>query len=39
VVHYAEVFIVPAKVGAYTIRPYRSGEGQKCGTMKGYVRF
>ena len=39
VVHYAEVFIVPAKVGAYTIRPYGSGEGQKCGTLKGYVRF
>ena len=39
VVHYAEVFIVPAKVGAYTIRPYGAGEGQKCGTMKGYVRF
>ena len=39
IVHYAEVFIVPAKVGAYTIRPYGSGEGQKCGTLKGYVRF
>jgi mannose-6-phosphate isomerase class I len=39
VVHYAEVFIVPAKVGAYTIRPYGTGEGQKCGTLKGYVRF
>jgi len=39
VVHYAEVFIVPAKVGQYTIRPYGTGEGQKCGTMKGYVRF
>ncbi|HAQ17947.1 MAG TPA: mannose-6-phosphate isomerase [Prolixibacteraceae bacterium] len=39
VVHYAEVFIVPAKVGAYTIRPYGAGEGQKCGTMKGYVRY
>jgi len=38
-VHYAEVFIVPAKVGAYSIRPYGNGEGQKCGTMKGYVRF
>ena len=39
VVHYAEVFIVPAKVGAYTIRPYGAGESQKCGTMKGFVRF
>ena len=39
VVHYAEVFIVSAKIGTYTIRPYGTGEGQKCGTMKGYVRF
>ncbi len=39
VVHYAEVFIVPARVGAYTIRPFGPGEGQKCGTLKGYVRF
>jgi len=39
VVHYAEVFIVPAKVGAYTVRPYGAGEGRKCATIKGYVRF
>lgn len=39
IVHYAEVFIVPAQVGAYTIRPYGTGEGQKCGTLKGTVRF
>ena len=39
VVHYAEVFIVPAKVGAYSIRPFGAGDGQKCGTLKGYVRF
>ena len=39
IVHYAEVFIVPAKVGRYTIRPYGAGEGQQCGTLKGYVRF
>ena len=39
VVHYSEVFIVPAKVGAYTICPHGSGVGQKCGTLKGYVRF
>ncbi|MBC7889672.1 MAG: class I mannose-6-phosphate isomerase [Ferruginibacter sp.] len=38
IVHYAEVFIVPAKVGAYSIRPYGTGEGQKCGTLKGFVR-
>lgn len=39
VVHYSEVFIVPARVGAYTIRPYGASEGQRCGTMKGFVRF
>lgn len=39
VVHYAEVFIVPASVKQYTIRPYGAGEGQKCGTLKAYVRF
>lgn len=39
IVHYAEVFIVPAKIGAYTIRPYAISENQKCGTLKGYVRF
>jgi mannose-6-phosphate isomerase class I len=38
VVHYAEVFIVPAKVGAYTIRPYGAGEGKRCATLKAYVR-
>ena len=39
VVHYAEVFIVPASVGDYTIRPWGTAEGQECGTLKGYVRF
>lgn len=39
VVHYAEVFIVPAKVGTYTIRPSGTGQGQKCATIKGFVRF
>jgi mannose-6-phosphate isomerase class I len=39
VVNYAEVFIVPAQVGEYTIRPYGSGIGKKCATLKGYVRF
>jgi mannose-6-phosphate isomerase class I len=39
IVHYAEVFIVPAKVGGYSIRPFGAGEGKKCGTMKGSVRF
>ena len=39
VVHYAEVFIVPAKVGAYSIRPHGISQGVKCGILKGYVRF
>ena len=37
-VHYAETFIVPANVGAYTMRPYGNGIGQKCATMLGFVR-
>ena len=36
-VHYAEVFIVPAQIRYYTIRPVI--DGQKCATLKGYVRF
>jgi predicted NBD/HSP70 family sugar kinase len=36
VVHYAETFIVPAAVGAYTIRPF--SEGEACATVKAYVR-
>lgn len=39
VVHYAEVFIVPALVGEYSIRPYGSAEGKKCATVKAFVRF
>lgn len=39
VVHYAETFIVPAAVGAYTIRPYGKAIGRQCGTIKAYVRF
>lgn len=38
VVNYAEVFIVPAAVGKYTITPYGTAEGAKCGTLKAYVR-
>jgi mannose-6-phosphate isomerase class I len=38
VIHYAETFIVPAAVGEYTIRPYGESEGQKCATMKAYIR-
>ena len=39
VVHYAETFIIPASVGAYTIRPYGTSVGKYCGTIKAYVRF
>lgn len=38
VVHYAETFIVPASVGAYTIRPFGESEGKECGTIKAFVR-
>jgi hypothetical protein len=38
VVHYAETFIVPAHVGAYTIRPHGLSEGKTCATLKAYVR-
>lgn len=38
VVHYAETFIVPAAVGAYTIRPYGAAEGKECATVKAFVR-
>ena len=38
IVHYAETFIVPARVGTYTIRPYGSSVGTECATLKAYVR-
>jgi hypothetical protein len=38
VVHYAEVFIVPAIVGKYSIRPFGDAVGQKCATIKAYIR-
>lgn len=38
IVHYAETFIVPAAVGEYTIRPYGEAEGQKCATLKAFVK-
>lgn len=36
-VHYAETFIVPAAVGAYTIRPAQKAQ-QPLATIKAYVR-
>jgi len=38
VIHYAETFIVPAAVGAYTIQPHGPSRGKKCGTVKAFVR-
>jgi mannose-6-phosphate isomerase class I len=38
IVHYAETFIVPAQVGEYTIRPHGESEGQRCGTLKAFIR-
>jgi hypothetical protein len=38
VVHYAETFIVPGAIGAYTIRPHGAAEGTECATIKAFVR-
>lgn len=38
VVHYAETFIVPAQVGAYTICPHGPAMGRQCATIKAFVR-
>ncbi|QNN24091.1 mannose-6-phosphate isomerase [Planctomycetales bacterium ZRK34] len=38
IVHYAETFIVPASVGAYTIRPHGLAEGTQCATLKAFIR-
>jgi hypothetical protein len=38
VIHYAETFIVPASVGAYTVRPYGESEGARIATVKASVR-
>jgi mannose-6-phosphate isomerase class I len=38
VVHYAETFVVPARVGPYTIRPHGASEGTRCATIKAFVR-
>ena len=38
VVHYAETFIIPASVGAYTIRPHGASVGKRIATIKASVR-
>ena len=38
IVHYTEVFIVPACTGRYTIRPYGKGKDGTCITIKAYAR-
>lgn len=39
IVHFAETFIVPAAVGAYSIRPYGEAEGTECATVKAFIRI
>jgi len=38
IVHYAETFIIPEHIKAYTIRPYGRSEGKEIATIKAYVR-
>lgn len=38
IIHYAETFIVPASVGAYTITPHGESTGQECATIKASIR-
>ncbi|MGL6119938.1 MAG: class I mannose-6-phosphate isomerase, partial [Fusobacteriaceae bacterium] len=38
VVHYAETFIIPAKIGKYTIEPSGNSVGKTIATIKAYVR-
>jgi mannose-6-phosphate isomerase class I len=37
-VHYAETFIVPASVGAYSIRPWGESKGAECAIIKAFVK-
>ena len=39
IVHYAETFIIPACVEAYTLRPSGLSEGKTCMTIRASVRF
>ena len=38
VLNYAEVVVVPASVGAYTVRPHGPSVGSTCVTIKAFVR-
>lgn len=38
IVHFAETFVIPASVGAYTIRPHGPSERKKYATIKAFVR-
>ncbi len=38
VIHYAETFIIPAHVGAYSITPHGESAGKECATIKASVR-
>ncbi len=38
IVHYAETFIIPANVKAYSISPYGESIGKKCATIKAFIR-
>lgn len=38
VIHYAETFIIPAVVGAYSITPYGTSQGKEIITIKAFVR-
>jgi mannose-6-phosphate isomerase class I len=38
VVHYAETWIISAHIDTYTIRPYGKGLGQRCATLKAWIR-
>lgn len=37
-INYAETFVVPAAVSAYTITPYGDNSGAKYGTIKAFIR-
>ncbi|MGN7884491.1 class I mannose-6-phosphate isomerase [Dyadobacter sp. 22481] len=39
VIHYAETFIVPANVPAYTVTPFGKSAGKQCATLKAYIRI